>query len=91
MLKGPSKVQLDTVSQAIVKQAYQQYPSQITFTPGSGDHYLTLDTQHGPFKNVNIRRAVWAALDRAAIVKARGGSLVAEPGTHFHLSGLARL
>lgn len=87
VLKGQSSVQLDTVDQAVVKQAYQQYPSQITFTPGSGDHYLTLDTQHGVFKNVNIRRAMWAALDRAAIVKARGGSLVAQPGTHFIYPG----
>ncbi len=83
VLKGSNSVQLDTVAQAVVKQAYEQYPSQITFTTGSGEHYLTLDTQHGVFKNVNIRRAVYAALDRSAIVKARGGSLVAEPATHF--------
>ena len=87
VLKGSDQVQLDTVAQAVVKQAYQQYPAQITFTPGSGMHYLTLDTQHGVFKNVNIRRAVYAALDRAAIVKARGGALVAEPGTHFIYPG----
>ena len=80
-------VQLDTPPNAIVKQAYEQYPSQITFTPGSGDHYLTLDNQAGVFKNVNIRRAMWAALDRVAIVKARGGPLVAEPGTHFIYPG----
>jgi peptide/nickel transport system substrate-binding protein len=83
VLKGSSSVQLDTVAQSVVKEAYEQYPSQITFTTGSGMHYLTLDTQHGPFKNVNIRRAMYAALDRMAIVKARGGLLVAEPGTHF--------
>ncbi len=86
-LKGSDLVMLDTPPQAVVKQAYQQYPSQITFTPGSGDHYLTLDTQAGVFKNVNIRRAIYAALDRAAIVKARGGSLVAQPGTHFIYPG----
>jgi peptide/nickel transport system substrate-binding protein len=40
------------------------------------------------FKNVNVRRAVYAALDREAIVKARGGSLVAEPGTHFIYPGV---
>jgi peptide/nickel transport system substrate-binding protein len=88
VLKGQSSVQLDTVENSIVKQAYQQYPSQINFTPGSGDHYLTLDTQHGVFKNVNIRRAMWAALDRMAIVKARGGLLVATPGTHFIYPGV---
>ena len=88
VLKGSSSVQLDTVAQSVVKQAYEQYPSQITFTSGSGDHYLTLDTHAGVFKNVNIRRAMYAALDRMAIVKARGGLLVAEPGTHFLYPGV---
>jgi peptide/nickel transport system substrate-binding protein len=87
VLKGSDTVQLDTPSQSIVKLAYQQYPAQITFTPGAGDHYGGLDTQHGPFKNVNLRRAVWAAIDREAIVKARGGPLVAEPLTHFIYPG----
>jgi peptide/nickel transport system substrate-binding protein len=87
VLKGSDAVQLDTAAQSIVKLAYESYPSQITFTPGSGDHYGGLDTQQGPFQNVNLRRAVWAALDREAIVKARGGPLVAEPMTHFIYPG----
>jgi peptide/nickel transport system substrate-binding protein len=87
-LKGSDQVMGDTPSQSTVKLAYQQYPSQITFTPGSGTHYLTLDTQHGVFKNVNIRRAMWAALDRAAIVKARGGLLTNTPATHFIYPGV---
>jgi peptide/nickel transport system substrate-binding protein len=87
VLKGSDTLQLDTPAQAIVKLAYQQYPAQITFTPGSGDHYGGLDTQHGPFQNVNLRRAVWAAMDREAVVKARGGPLVAAPMTHFIYPG----
>jgi peptide/nickel transport system substrate-binding protein len=83
VLKGSNVVQLDTPAQSIVQTAYQQYPKQITFTAGSGTHYSGLNTQHGPFKNVWLRRAVWAGLDREAIVKARGGSLVAAPMTHF--------
>ncbi|HEX8974935.1 MAG TPA: ABC transporter substrate-binding protein [Solirubrobacteraceae bacterium] len=89
VLKGTSAVQLDTPSQSIVKLAYQQYPSQITFTQGSGDHYIGIDNAAGPFKNVNARRAVWAALDRAAEAKARGGSLVSVPATHFIYPGVA--
>ncbi|HYZ80771.1 MAG TPA: ABC transporter substrate-binding protein, partial [Solirubrobacteraceae bacterium] len=69
VLKGSDAVQFDTPAQSTVKLAYQQYPSQITFTPGSGDHYATLDNHAGVFKNVNLRRAVWANLDRAAIIK----------------------
>jgi len=89
VLKGTSALQLDTPSQAIVKLAYQQYPSQITFTQGSGDHYIGIDNQAGPFKNVNARRAVWAALNRAAEAKARGGSLVSVPATHFIYPGVS--
>ena len=88
VLKGSHAVQLDTPAQSVVKLAYQSYPSQITFTTGSGDHYVAINNSAGPFKNVNIRRAFWAALDRNAIVKARGGPLVAQPMTHFIYPGL---
>jgi peptide/nickel transport system substrate-binding protein len=87
VLKGSNSVQLDTPAQSIVKLAYESYPSQITFTSGTGDHYAALNSAAGPFKNVNLRRAAWAAVDREAIVKARGGPLVAEPLTHFIFPG----
>jgi peptide/nickel transport system substrate-binding protein len=87
VLKGTDSVQLDTPANSVVKLAYDSYPSQITFTPGSGDHYVALDNAHGLFTNVNIRRAVWANLDRAAIIKERGGSLTGEPATHFIYPG----
>jgi peptide/nickel transport system substrate-binding protein len=86
-LKGSHAIQLDTPDQSVVKAAYEKYPSQITFTPGSGDHYGGLNTSHGVFTNVNLRRAVWAAMDRNAIVKLRGGPLVAQPLTHLITPG----
>jgi peptide/nickel transport system substrate-binding protein len=88
VLKGTGAVQFDTPAQSAVKLAYQSYPSQITFTPGSGDHYVALDNASGPFKNVNLRRAVWANLDRAAIIKLKGGSLTGSPATHFIYPGV---
>jgi peptide/nickel transport system substrate-binding protein len=88
VLQGSNAVQFDTPAQSIVKLAYQQYPSQITFTPGSGDHYVALDNAAGVFKDVNLRRAVWANLDRAAIIKLRGGSLAGTPATHFIYPGI---
>lgn len=87
VLKGSDSVQLDTPSNSIVQLAYQSYPSQITFTQGSGDHYVAVDNQHGPFKDIDLRKAFWAQLDREAIVKARGGSIVAQPMTHFLYPG----
>src|ERR1035437_3543973 len=88
VLKGSAAVQLDTPAQSIVKLAYESYPSQITFTAGSGDHYAALDTAHGVFTNLDLRKAAWAAVDREAIVKARGGPLAAEPMTHFIYPGV---
>jgi peptide/nickel transport system substrate-binding protein len=88
VLKGSDAIQFDTPTLATVKLAYARYPSQITFTPGSGEHYVGLDNQHGPFTNVNLRRAVYANLDRAAVVQIRGGSLVAHTATHFIYPGL---
>jgi peptide/nickel transport system substrate-binding protein len=83
VLKGTDVLENDPPAQSIVKEAYENYPQQITFTPGSGTYYAALDNAHGPFTNVNLRKAVWAALDRDAIVKVRGGRLVAQPMTHF--------
>ena len=89
VLKGSDMAQLDTPSRATVEQAYEKYPSQITFTAGAGDHYLTLNNAKGIFTNVNIRRAVYANLDRAAIIKEKGGELTGSPGTHFITPGTA--
>ena len=47
VLKASGMAQLDTPSKATVQEAYTRYPSQIMFTSGAGDHYLTLDNSHG--------------------------------------------
>jgi peptide/nickel transport system substrate-binding protein len=83
VLEGEQVLQNDTPAQSIVKEAYERYPRQVTFTPGSGTYYASLNTANGPFKNIDLRKAVWAALDRDALVKARGGPLVGQPMTHF--------
>jgi peptide/nickel transport system substrate-binding protein len=89
VLKGKNMVEYDTPTHATVQEAYQRYPSQITFTTGAGDHYMTLNNSKPPFNNVNIRRAVYANLNRDAIIKEKGGVLTGEPGTHFVYPGTA--
>ncbi len=88
VLKGENTIQNDNPTQAVVKEAYEHYPQQITFTPGSGTYYASLNNAHGPFKSVDLRKAVWAALDRDALVKVRGGKLTGEPMTHFLYPGV---
>jgi peptide/nickel transport system substrate-binding protein len=87
VLKGSDMVDGDTPSAADVKLAYQKYYNQLVAVPGAGDFYVALNNVHGPFANVNVRKALWAALDREAMVKVSGGSIVGAPGTHFLYPG----
>ncbi len=81
VLKGSNMVDGDTPSSTDVKLAYQHYYNQLIAVPGAGDFYVALNNHAGPFANVNVRKAMWAALDREAMVKASGGEIVgAVPG-----------
>ena len=75
--------------QAIVQEAAEHYKEQLQISPGAGDHYIAVNNKVGPFKNVDLRRALWAALDREAMDKARGGQLVTTVETHFLYPGIA--
>jgi peptide/nickel transport system substrate-binding protein len=83
VLEGKDIVQNEAPSQSIVRLAYEQHKSQLEISPGAGEHYIALNNKFGPFANVDLRKAVWAALDRTALNKVRGGELVSKVGTHF--------
>ena len=59
----------------------------LTVTSGTGLRLVALNNRRGPFANVNLRRALWAALDRTALVAASGGSLTGPVATHFIYPG----
>jgi peptide/nickel transport system substrate-binding protein len=86
-LTGTHTLQNDTPAGPIVKLAYQNYYNQLVAVPGSGNRYVGLNNKQGPFANVNVRKALWAALDREAMIKARGGETVEQLGTHFIYPG----
>jgi peptide/nickel transport system substrate-binding protein len=83
VLEGSNIVQNDTPASSIVKLAYQQFRPQLEISPGAGDHYIAVNNSKGVFTNVNLRKAFWAALDREAMDKTRGGALVTNVMTHF--------
>jgi peptide/nickel transport system substrate-binding protein len=89
VLTGAHALQNDTPAGSIVKLAYQKYYNQLIAVPGAGDHYIALNNKQGPFSNVNVRKALWAALDREAMIKADGGQVVAQVATHFIYPGSA--
>jgi peptide/nickel transport system substrate-binding protein len=84
VLEGSDIVQNESsVAQSIVRLAAEKYKSQLQISPGGGDHYIGVNNKVGPFKNINLRKAFWAALDRKAMDKARGGELVTTVASHF--------
>jgi len=83
VLEGSDMVQNDTPAQPIVKLAYEHFRGQLSISPGAGSRYVAVNNKQGPFANVDVRKALWAALDRVAMNKARGGALVSDVMTHF--------
>ena len=83
VLEGSDIVENEPPAQSNVKLAAEKYKEQMEISPGAGSHYIGVDNKVGPFKNVDLRKAFWAALNRTAMDKARGGELVTNVATHF--------
>jgi peptide/nickel transport system substrate-binding protein len=88
VLEGSHLIQTDTPAAPILKLAFQQHRGQLQISPGSGDRYVAINNSDGPFRNVNLRRALWAATNREALDKLRGGKLIADLMTHYLWSGV---
>ena len=84
VLEGTNIVQNESaVAQSNVRLAAEKFKSQLQISPGGGAHYIGINNKVGAFKSVDLRKALWAALDRTAMDKARGGELVTNVATHF--------
>ncbi len=88
-LQGTNVIAQERPAQTTVQEAAENYKSQLQIDPGAGDHYIGVNNKVGPFKNVDLRRALWAALDREQMNKVRGGSLVTTVQTHFIYPGIS--
>jgi peptide/nickel transport system substrate-binding protein len=88
VLAGTNIVENEPPAQSVVKLAFEKYKHQLEISPGAGDHYIGVNNAHGPFTNINLRKALWAALDREAMDRARGGVLVTNVMTHFIYPGI---
>jgi peptide/nickel transport system substrate-binding protein len=83
VLAGRDLVANEPPTQGTVRAAVEGHPAQLEISPGAGSHYISLNNAHGPFRNVDLRKALFAALDRKAMNEVRGGPGVAGIATHF--------
>jgi peptide/nickel transport system substrate-binding protein len=87
VLIGTHMVENDgLVAPAILELAYRQYYNQLVLVPGAGVSYIALNNKQGPFANPDVRKALWAALDRRGMVKISGAGF-GQLGTHFIYPG----
>jgi peptide/nickel transport system substrate-binding protein len=75
---------------AILKQASTAYKSQLLGGNFTGRfRFIALNTTIKPFDNINVRKAVIAAMDKKALQLAFGGPAVGNTATHFISPGIA--
>ena len=73
----------------VLRTALKKHPSQIgRFSGGGMARYIPMNTRIKPFDNLNVRRAVIAAIDREALRLTRGGSEVGKIAQHFIPPGI---
>jgi peptide/nickel transport system substrate-binding protein len=88
VLSGQNLI-LDTNPPAqVLKRVVQRQKDQLVTLPGGGFRWFPLNQAIKPLDNINIRKAILAGFDRTAAIKARGGSFVGKPGTHFIPPGI---
>ena len=81
---------LDTNPPAqVLKRVVQRQKDQLVTLPGGGFRWFPLNESIKPLDNINVRKAILAAFDRTAAIKARGGTFVGKPGTHFIPPGIS--
>jgi peptide/nickel transport system substrate-binding protein len=89
VLAGTNVLYNEPIPSSVLKLAFEKYKNQLEISPGAGAHYIGVNNKVGVFSNINLRKAFWAALDRKALDRARGGALVTNVATHFIYPGIA--
>jgi peptide/nickel transport system substrate-binding protein len=83
VLEGKNIVENEPPAPSTIKLADEKFPSQLEISPGAGSHYIGVNNKVGPFSNIDLRKAFWAALNRTAMDQARGGELTTDVASHF--------
>jgi peptide/nickel transport system substrate-binding protein len=73
---------------AILKEALASRRSQLAISPAGATQFISLNTTIKPLDNVDVRRAISAAIDRNALRLTVGGAAMGQIATHFIPPGI---
>ena len=73
---------------AVLKSALASRKDQLDIMSSTGNRYISLNTKVKPLDNVDVRRAISAAIDRTALRQTRGGPTLGTLATHFISPGV---
>jgi peptide/nickel transport system substrate-binding protein len=84
-LEGERMLCCDSVTPpvAVLRGALTRTPEQVGRVSGGGTLWMALNTTAAPFRDLNVRRAIVAGLDREALRLTRGGAQVGPIAQHF--------
>jgi peptide/nickel transport system substrate-binding protein len=71
-----------------LKQALEDRREQISAAPGGGWREVSMDTSRPPFDDLNVRKAVIAGMDRAALRLQLGGEALGPIAQHYLPPGM---
>lgn len=85
ILAGTRQVNGDFATPPVntLRSALSTRRSQVAVVRSQGVRFVALNTTVKPFDDVNVRRAVAAAIDRSALRRTRGGEALGQIATHF--------
>ena len=83
ILNGTGAVNGESPPAAAIKQGIQRRRDQIALVPSGGNRYVTLNTTIEPLDDINVRKAISAAMNRDALRQSRGGPVVGDVATHY--------
>jgi peptide/nickel transport system substrate-binding protein len=86
VLGGSGMLELDQPSPSVARLAQRLYRQQLLITRGVGVGMIWVSFQTSVA--LAVRRALWAALDRSAMVQAAGGALAGTVANHFIYPGV---
>ena len=75
------------VSPARLQALYTRAPGQLRSFPGGSDNWMFLNVREPPFDDLEVRRALNLATDRARLVEIGGGPVLATPTCQFVPAG----